>query len=123
VPRPPLGADAKGLLTYAPDGYMFAALMAAGRPRFLGGDPLGGTAEECRTAMHGYHTYCGRYRLEKDSVVHTVELCLFPNMIGQEQIRYYRFEGDRLLLSTPPLVRNGLSGVAQLVWERVQKLR
>ncbi|HLG86542.1 MAG TPA: lipocalin-like domain-containing protein [Alphaproteobacteria bacterium] len=120
VPRHPLGSDAKGLLSYAPDGYMFAALMASGRPRFLGGDPLGGTAEECRAATHGYHTYCGRYRLEKDAVVHTVELSLFPNLIGQEQVRYYRFDGDRLLLSTPPLLRNGLSGVAQLVWERVR---
>ena len=122
APRHPLGADAKGLLSYAPDGYMFAALMAAGRPRFLGGDPLGGTAEECEAAMHSYHTYCGRYRLEKDAVVHTVEFCLFPNMIGQEQVRYYRFDNNgRLLLSTPPLLRKGLSGVAQLMWERVPR--
>jgi len=117
-PRHPLGTDAQGLLVYAPDGYMFAALSASGRPRFLGGDPLGGTAEECRDAMHSYHTYCGRYRLEGDAVIHTVEMCLFPNLVGQEQIRYFRFEGDRLLLSTPPLVRNGLSGIAQLVWAR-----
>jgi hypothetical protein len=117
--RYPLGADAKGLLTYAPDGYMFAALMAPGRPRFLGGDPLGGTAEECRTAMHGYHTYCGRYRFDGDAVIHTVEMSLFPNLIGEDQVRYYRFDSGRLVLSTPPLVRNGLSGVARLIWERV----
>ena len=118
-PRYPLGDDAQGLLVYAPDGYMFAALMAPGRPRFLGGDPLGGGEAECRAAMSGYHTYCGRYRFEGDAVIHTVEMSLFPNLIGQEQIRYYRFEEDRLLLSTPPLTRNGLTGVAQLVWRRV----
>ena len=32
--RYPLGTDAEGLLVYAPDGYMFAALMAAGPARF-----------------------------------------------------------------------------------------
>ena len=118
APRHPLGRDALGLLVYAPDGYMFAALMAHGRPRFLGGDPLGGTAEECAAAMHTYHTYCGRYRLEADRVIHTVEMSLFPNLVGEDQIRYWRFEDERLLLSTPPLLRNGLSGTAHLVWER-----
>ena len=118
-PRYPLGMDARGLLAYAPDGYMFAQLMAPGRQSFLGGDPLGGSAAECQAAMHGYHTYCGRYRFEEDAVIHTVEMSLFPNLIGQEQVRYYRFDGDRLALSTPPLVRNGLSGVARLIWERV----
>ena len=61
--RYPLGKDAKGLLVYAPDGYMFAALMAADRPDFLGSDPLAGSAYECLSAMRSYHTYCGRYRL------------------------------------------------------------
>ena len=117
--RYPLGADARGLLVYAPDGYMSAALMAADRPDFLGSDPLSGTAYECLTAMRSYHTYCGRYRLEDDRVVHRVELCLFPNLMGSEQVRFFRFEDDCLILSTPPIVRAGVAGVAELVWRRV----
>ncbi|MDB5394917.1 MAG: hypothetical protein JWM91_2423 [Rhodospirillales bacterium] len=115
----PLGSGAQGLLVYAPDGYMFAALMAADRPDFLGSDPLSGSADECLTAMHSYHTYCGRYRLEEDKVVHSVEMCLCPNLLGSEQVRYYRFDEDRLVLSTPPVIRAGLTGVAELVWRKV----
>jgi hypothetical protein len=116
--RYPLGPDAEGLLVYAPDGYMFAALMAAGRPDFLGSDPLAGSAYECLTAMRSYHTYCGRYRLEDDRVIHSVEMCLCPNLLGTEQVRYCRFEDDRLILSTPPVVRAGVAGVAELVWQK-----
>jgi hypothetical protein len=116
----PLGPNAKGLLVYAPDGYMFAALMAVGRPDFFGSDPLGGTAYETLNAMRGYHTYCGRYRLEEGRVVHTVEMSLYPNMLGSKQVRYYRFEGERLILSTPPVTRAGVTGVAELIWRKIE---
>jgi hypothetical protein len=119
APHYPLGKKAKGLIVYAPDGYMFAALMLPGRPRFAVEDPFGGSAYESMNAIRGYHTYCGRYRLEEGHVVHTVEMALFPNMIGSEQVRYYRFEGDRLILTTPPLTRGGVTGVAELVWRKV----
>jgi hypothetical protein len=119
TPYYPLGKKAKGLIVYGPDGYMFAALMAPVRTRFAGEDPFGGSAYEAMNAMRAYHTYSGRYRLEEGQVVHTVEMALFPNMIGSEQVRYYRFEGDRLILTTPPLTRGGVTGVAELVWRKV----
>jgi hypothetical protein len=118
-PHYPLGTNAKGLLVYAPDGYMFAALMAAGRPDFLGSDPLEPTAYEAMKAVRSYHTYCGRYRLDEDKVVHTVEMCLCPNLMGSKQIRYYRFEDDRLILTTPPVTRAGVTGTAELIWKKV----
>ena len=118
-PFHPLGASAKGLLVYAPDGYMFAALSGASRPSFLGSDPLAPTAFEAMNAMRSYHTYCGRYRVEEDKVVHTVELCLHPNLVGTKQIRYYRFDDDRLILTTPPVTRAGITGTAELIWKKV----
>jgi len=120
TPHFPLGRGAKGLIVYAPDGYMFAALMAPGRQEFAGSDPFGGSAYESLSAMRGYHTYCGRYRLEEGCVVHTVEMALWPNMLGSKQVRYYRFEGDLLILSTPPVTRAGVTGVAELAWRKVK---
>jgi hypothetical protein len=114
----PLGAEPDGLLVYTPDGHMSAALMAPGRPGFLGGDPLRGTAEECETAMRGFHTYSGRYRVEDGRVIHSVEIALCPDLLGTEQVRYFRLAGDRLFLSTPPLTRAGITGIAELVWRR-----
>ena len=116
----PLGPDATGLLTYTADGYMFAALMAPGRKRHAIDDPMGGTPDEAQASMASYHTYCGRYRLEGAGViVHAVEMSALPNMVGTEQRRFYRFADARLVLTTPPMIRKGSAGVAELVWERV----
>ncbi len=114
----PFGPDATGLITYTADGFMFGTLMAPGRTPFVGADPFGGTAEESRQALSSYLSYCGRYRVEDDSVVHTVEMSAFPNWTGEDQRRFVRFDGDRVVLRTPPIVRNGVSGVAELVWRR-----
>src|SRR4051812_30817019 len=90
----PMGAHPVGLLAYTADGYMFATLMMPERKRFAGADPLGGSAEEAQAALSSCHSYCGRYRFEDGAVVHTVEAAAFPNMVGTEQRRFYRFEGD-----------------------------
>ncbi len=118
----PLGEGGQGLLTYTADGYMFALLMRPDRKRHAVDDPMGGTAAEARASMAGFHTYCGRYRFEGEgTVVHTVDMCLLPNMIGTEQRRFYRFDGNRLHLSTPPMTRKGSTGVGELVWERISQ--
>lgn len=114
----PAGPDPEGLLTYTADGFMFATLAAKGREPFAGADPLGGTPDECQRAMATCHSYCGRYRLDGDTVVHAVEMALFPNMVGTEQRRFLRIDGDRIVLRTPPMTRKGSSGVAELVWRR-----
>jgi hypothetical protein len=99
-------AGAKGLIAYTADGFMFATLMGPDRPPFVAPDPLGGGAEECRRAMSTALSYCGRWRLDGDRLVHMVELSIFPNWVGAEMVRTVRFEGDRALVRTPP-VDNG----------------
>ncbi len=118
----PMGPAPWGLLTYAADGYMFAMLGAepTTRARFAGSDPLAGTPEEAHRAMSTCHSYCGRWRIDGDSLVHTVEGALWPNMVGTQQVRHYRFDGDRVILKTPPMTRKGASGIAELTWTRVQ---
>jgi hypothetical protein len=39
--------------------------------------------------------------------------------MGSKQIRYYRFEDDRLILTTPPVTRAGVTGTAELIWKKV----
>jgi hypothetical protein len=116
----PMGPTPQGLLIYAADGWMSAMLATPGRDRFAGADPLGGTPEEAHRAMASCHAYCGRWRIEGESVVHTVELALYPNMVGTEQVRHFRFDGHHLALKTPPLTRKGASGIAELTWVRVK---
>lgn len=116
----PMGPAPWGLITYAADGYMFAMLGAqpSTRAKFAGSDPLGGSPEEAHRAMSTVHSYCGTWKIEGDAVVHTVEGALWPNMVGTRQVRHYRFEGDHVVLKTPPLTRKGASGIAELTWKR-----
>jgi hypothetical protein len=75
----PLGEDAVGYISYSQDGYVFVAMMRADRKEFTAGDLLRASAEEKAHAAETYMTYCGRYEFHGDTVVHHVELSLFPN--------------------------------------------
>ena len=107
-----------GYLLYSDDGYMSVAFMKRGRPRFSSGDIRGGTTEEKVAAVEGYVSYCGRYEVEDDRVIHHIEVSLFPNWVGAKQERMFEFDGDRLTLSTPLMLVGGRQLSTHLIWER-----
>jgi hypothetical protein len=115
----PLGKDAVGYIMYNEDGYMFVAIMRPNRVRFAAGDLLGGSAEEKAQAANTYVSYCGRYEFNGDTVIHHVDLSLFPNWVGVEQERLVELRGDRLTLSTRAILLGGVQRTAHLIWERV----
>ena len=108
-----------GYLMYGDDGYMSVAFMADGRPRFSSPDIRGGTLEEKVAAIDDYVSYCGRFEVKEDRVVHHIEVSLFPNWVGTSQDRSYEFDGDRLTLSTPQMTVGGRRLSNRLVWEKV----
>ncbi len=98
---------------------MFVAIMGPNRLKFATDDLLSGTPEEEAQAEETYVSYCGRYEFHRDTVIHHVELSLFPNWVGGEQERLVDLRGDRLTLSTRPLLLGGIQQTAHLIWERV----
>jgi hypothetical protein len=116
----PLGEDAVGYLTYNQDGYMFVAMMRPDRTEFAAGDLLRASAQEKAHAAETYVTYCGRYDYRGDTVVHHVELSLFPNWVGVDQERLVEVTGDRLTVSTRPMLLGGMQQSGHLIWERVR---
>jgi hypothetical protein len=115
----PLGKDAVGYIMYNEGGYMFVAIMRPNRVRFVAGDLLGGSTEEKVQAADTYVSYCGRYEFHGDTVTHHVDLSLFPNWVGVEQERLVELRGNRLTLSTRPILLGGMQRTAHLIWERV----
>ena len=115
----PLGKDAVGYIMYNEDGYMFVAIMRPNREKFTVGDLLGGSTEEKVQAANTYVSYCGRYEFRGDTVTHHVDLSLFPNWVGVEQERLVEFRGNRLTLSTRPILLGGMQRTAHLIWKRV----
>jgi len=92
--------------------------MKEDRSLFASGDIRGGTVDEKIEAFNGYVSYCGRFSVEGDVVIHDIEVSLFPNWVGERQERFYEFEEDRLTLSTPLQLVGGMSLSSHLVWER-----
>ena len=115
----PWGRDAGGYIMYSADGYMSVVITSAGRPNFASGDPKGGTTEEQAAAAASYVSYCGRYELKEDHVIHHIEAALFPNRVGTHQVRYFTISGDRLSLRTAPMEIEGKTRTGYLEWERV----
>jgi hypothetical protein len=115
----PLGKDATGYIMYNEDGYMFVAIMGPNRLRFAADDLLSATKEEEAQAEETYVSYCGRYEFHGDKVVHHVELSLFPNWVGGDQERLVELRGNRLTLSTRPILLRGIQQTAHLIWERI----
>lgn len=117
----PLGRGAVGLLAYDARGNMSVLLMRPDRPAFASGDPQHGTDAEVRAAFDGFIGYFGSYTVDPEhgTVTHHVRGAQFPNWVAGDQVRSFRFDGQRLMLSTPPIQFGGRSLTAVLVWERV----
>lgn len=117
----PFGADAVGLLQYAPEGIMSVQIMRADRGAFRRNDQFAGEPEEIRRAFEGYIAYFGRYDVDvaREIVLHHIEGSWFPNWVGQIHQRFARFEENRLTLTTPPFMGGREVLVGALVWERM----
>jgi len=114
-----LGKHATGILMYDKHGYMNAQLMKADRSIFASDSISGAMPDEALGAFNTYLAYFGKYYEEKPGeVVHIVEGSLFPNWIGNKEVRYGRIENNVLILHTPPIPAQGREIVFYITWER-----
>ena len=114
----PFTPGAQGLLLYTPDGHMSAVLQAPGRARLSSEDLTRVADADKAAAFAGCVQYAGRWHVEGDSVVHTVEFSVNPNLAGTRQVRGAALERGRLeLVAREPLERGG-ERVHRLVWRR-----
>ncbi|MBI4776193.1 MAG: lipocalin-like domain-containing protein [Deltaproteobacteria bacterium] len=116
-----LGEDPQGLIVYHECGYMSAQLANPSVPKFADDNQWLGAPEEIKAAFEGFVSYYGTYSISEESktVTHHVEVSLFPNWVGQDQVRFYDFSGNRLTLSTGSLRIGDQEWSAVLVWERI----
>jgi hypothetical protein len=50
-------------------------------------------------------------------VVHHIEVCSYPNWIGDAQERFATLDGDLLTLSTKPMTFQGVERTVEFLWE------
>jgi hypothetical protein len=115
----PFGKQPFGYLIYAKEQLVSVQIAAENRQLFRSDGLFDGSAEEKAVAMTTFTSYVGRFSVEKNEVVHSIEISLFPNWVGKEQRREFVLTGDKLILKTPEFVVRGVSQRAVLEWQRV----
>ena len=112
------GADARGMLSYQPSGHMMAMVTRDGRP------PAGRSRGDASDAevMQAFNTliaYAGRWSVEGDTVTHHVDVADWPARVRTDQVRQFRFDGERLILSASVTGADGLEQRYELTWRRL----
>lgn len=114
----PFGEAATGILIYAEDGGMAVQMMAAQRPHIPTSDPLRGNTEQRAAAYSTCLAYFGTWEVVDDQVIHHVAASLFPNWSGIVQTRPFTYDGQELILRTPPVEGPNGTVVNEMSWVR-----
>jgi hypothetical protein len=116
---PPYGPNPSGFLTYTGDGRVSALISYAGRkPMSFGAETPALQAEQAE-AFKTFLAYGGRYTLNGDKVSHHIEISSIQNFVGKDLIRTVKFQGDQIVLTTPPTPVNGKIQIIELIWQRL----
>ena len=117
-------SNSVGMLTYDSSGHMSVHIVRGDRPAFPNGRARA-TDKEKAVAFDSYTAYYGTYTFEPENgiVIHHLEGSLSPGQIGQDNIRYFELQGNRLTLS---VANDGKGGrlarrdtTAHLTWEKI----
>ncbi len=92
--RHPMGPNPRGRLVLTPDGFMIGLIVAGDR---TAGRDDAALAALFRTML----AYTGRYRLDGDRFVTTVDASWNEAWTGTEQVRTFVLDGDRLDIVSP----------------------
>jgi Lipocalin-like domain len=113
-PKEPFGAHPKGRLIVAPDGYWTVLISKADRK------PATNNAERA-ALLRSMVGYTGKFTVEGDKITSTVDISWNEANSGRNQIRYFKMEGDKLVIRSPEqssVLVPGKRVTTTLTWER-----
>ena len=92
--RPLYGTDRIGYIIFTPEGRMMGIIEGDARKA-----PQ--SDEDRARLFRTMFAYSGLYRLEGDKWLTAVDIAWNPAWTGTDQVRFYKLEGDRLVVNTP----------------------
>jgi len=116
-----MGPHPSGYIEYGRDGRMIVIIAGTDRKK-----PAGAVAtpQEAQALLTSLLAYAGTYTLDSaaHTVTHHIEVSWDQTRTGESHVRTYRFEGDRLTLTTQPSrdPATGRPSVRTVVWEHVR---
>jgi len=120
--RDEFGPNPDGFLCYNPAGIVSATLGDSARPPVSAGDPQGGTDEDYQKMARRFIAYAGPFSVDvgDGTVTHHVDVALFPNWQGADQVRRVTIEDGRLsIIASDRTSADGRIFHSELIWLRV----
>ena len=116
IRQPAMGKNPTGYVIFTPEGRMMALITGEGRnpPK---------TDQDRANLLNSMAAYTGMYRLEGDKLIYKAEVAWHPARVGTEQVRFCRFDGDRLHVISDWMPSTGVPGqMGRLIitWERAK---
>jgi Lipocalin-like domain len=117
------GMHPQGLIMYDRSGWMSVQIVSdppATKPSASSREEMIHAAvDEKAAALDGYYAYFGTWTVDKGqgTVTHHIQQSLYPAERGEDGVRHFVLEGDRLTL-TAKTHEMGEDHVRRLVWER-----
>lgn len=66
-----------------------------------------------------YSSYCGRYTFDGTTLITKVDGSIPLDRVGTDQVRPVRFDGNRVILTAPPVAIDGVVNYRDLTWEKI----
>ncbi|MBS0466840.1 MAG: lipocalin-like domain-containing protein [Proteobacteria bacterium] len=112
-----LGAHPFGYINYAPDGRVMVFVLRGDRPRPAHNPP---SPAEKLALFDSMFAYVGRYEVQPDRVIHTLDGSWNELWTGTRQTRLLHFDGPRLVYDTPETIdpMDGQLCTYQVTFER-----
>ena len=108
------GKNPTGFIIFTPEGRMMVVLTNEGRkaPK---------TDQDRADLFNAMVAYTGMYRIEGDKWITKVDVSGNPALVGTEQARFFRVDGDRLqeMTTWTPRLEKGM-GRTVITWERAK---
>jgi hypothetical protein len=103
-----------GCILYTADGYMM--VVSTDPAGVSADDPARMTTEQKAKAAESCTAYCGPYEFDGHTVLHHVEVGLFPAWADKTRVRHASLEGRRMTFVTDP---NPDGSVSHIYWDRM----
>jgi len=110
----PFGPNPKGRAVFTPDGYVTFVIVAANRKPAA-------NDEESAALLKTLLAYTGKFTIDGDKFTTKVDISGNELLTGQDQVRFFKLESDKLAIRTAEqtsAVYPGKRVVGTLAWER-----
>src|SRR5215467_5085335 len=113
-PQDVFGSQPRGFLILTKEGRLIVLTTAESRKR--------GISDQERAALHkSMVAYTGKYRIESNDLITTVDVSWNEEWNGTEQRRHFRVDGDKLFIETalaPSILFPDKTDFRRIVWQR-----